>query len=335
MSTKTQAVVFKKPCEVDLATFTAPDPRPNEIAIRTIYSGISIGTERWGLLGRYDHWNDDVAAHYPFVPGYQRSGIVEVVGSEVEGFAIGDRVMSRTARIEEEDIGNRGWLGHIGLAVATPGVDTVWKIGALADMEEASFWQMVGTGAHGVRLIGVKPGELVVVIGQGLIGQMSAQMARLRGATVITTDLVDKRVELSASHSADIAINTRRDDLNEVIRQIQPDGADVVIDTSGNSALFDFWLGLIRREGRICLQGYYPDLFHIEFHRTHLKRATIAFPCGREGTSEILPLLNHRKLRIKPLITHRFPISQAKEAYDLILDRPEEALGILFDWTST
>ena len=331
MSKKTRAVVFTEPKQVDLITVTAPDPAPNEIAVRTVYSGISIGTERWGLLGRYNHWGDDVARYYPYVPGYQRAGIVEAVGSAVEGFAIGDRVFSRTARIEEQDLECRGWLGHIGCAVVAP--DALWKLGPTADMEEASLWQMPAAGAHGVRLVDVQPGQLVVVTGQGLIGQMSAQMSRLRGATVISSDLMEKRVQLSALYSADIAINAQRDNLLEVIRQIQPDGADIVIDTSGNSRLFDFLLGLIRREGRICLQGYYPDPFHIDFHPTHEKRAAVIFPCGRDDPAALVPLLNRHKLRIKPLITHRFPITQAKEAYDLMMNKPDEALGIIFDWT--
>jgi 3-hydroxyethyl bacteriochlorophyllide a dehydrogenase len=332
MSKKTRAVVFTQPNQVDLTTVTAADPAPNEIAVRTMYSGISVGTERWGLTGRYNHWGDDVARYYPYVPGYQRAGIIEALGSAVEGFAVGDRVFSRTARIEEQDLGRKGWLGHIGYAVVAP--DALWKLGPMADMEEASLWQMPAAGAHGVRLVGVKPGEIVVVTGQGLIGQMSAQMSRLRGATVISSDLMEKRVQLSALNSADIAVNGRRENLLEVIRQIQPDGADVVIDTSGNSGLFGFLLGLIRREGRICLQGYYPDPFRIEFHPTHEQRATVIFPCGRDDPAALVPLLDRHKLRIKPLITHRFPIDQAKEAYDLIINKPDEALGIIFDWTS-
>ena len=328
---QTRAVVFTKPNQVDLISVAVPEPGPNEIAVRTLYSGISIGTERWGLTGRYNHWGADVAKYYPYVPGYQRAGIVEALGSAVEGFAVGDRVFSRTARIEEPDLERRGWLGHIGYAIVA--LDALWKLGPTADMEEASLWQMPAAAAHGVRLVGVQPGELVVVTGQGLIGQMSAQMSRLRGATVISSDLMEKRVQLSALYSADIAVDGRRDNLLEVIQQVQPDGADVVIDTSGNSGLFDFLLGLIRREGRICLQGYYPDPFHIEFHPTHEKRATVTFPCGRDDPAMLVPLFNRHQLRIKPLITHRFAIHEAQEAYDLIMHRPDEALGIIFDWT--
>ena len=118
-----------------------------------------------------------------------------------------------------------------------------------------------------------------------------------------------------------------------MIRSIQPEGADVVIDTSGNSGLFDYLRELIRYEGRICLQGYYPEPFHIDFHPTHEKRATVTFPCGREDPITIVPLLNRHRVKIRPLITHRFPIQHAREAYDLVLNQPDEAVGVLIDWT--
>ena len=331
MITETQAIVFTEPYKVDFITLSLPELGPKDVAVRTVYSGISIGTERWWLTGRYNHCGEAVADFYPYVPGYQRSGIVEAVGPEVTSLAVGDRVMSRGGKVNDPDLMRKGWFGHSGYVVIHE--DSAWRLGLTADMEEAAHWQMPAVGAHGVRLAHVQDGELVVLIGQGMIGQLSAQMARLRGATVVATDLVQKRVELSALYSADIALNSQESNVAEVIQSIQPDGADVVIDTSGNSRLFDYCLGLIRREGRICLQGYYPEPFQIDFHPTHEKRATVTFPCGREDPASIVPLLNRHKVKIKPLITHRFPVKQAKEAYDLVLNHPEEVLGIIIDWT--
>jgi bacteriochlorophyllide a dehydrogenase len=326
----TQAIVFPEPRKVDLITLEVPDLGPTDVAMRTVYSGISPGTERWTFTARYNHWDEALADHYPHVPGYQRSAIIEAVGSEVQDLTVGDRVFSRGAKIVDPEFQRRGWFGHCGYVISSQ--DQVCKLEPTADMEEASLWQMPGVGAHGVRLVDVKPGELVVVIGQGLIGQLSAQIARMKGATVITSDVIQSRVELSALHSADIAINGKTSDLAEVVRRYQPQGADVVIDTTGNSKMFDYFVELIRREGRICLQGYYPDPFHIEFHPTHEKRATLVFPCGREDFGVVASLLSRRKVRLKPLITHRFPVHKAAEAYDLILNRPDEALGIVFDW---
>src|SRR5687767_13080349 len=96
---KTPAIVCRNPNEIDLIEVAVPEPRPHEIAVRTLFSGISAGTERWTITARYDHWDSAIADHFPFVPGYQRSGVVEAVGSDVMGFAVGDRVFSRGARV--------------------------------------------------------------------------------------------------------------------------------------------------------------------------------------------------------------------------------------------
>ena len=139
---------------------------------------------------------------------------------------------------------------------------------------------MAGVSRHGVRLTKVEPGELVVVIGLGMIGQMSAQAARRAGARVIAADLIPLRVEMAQKHSADRVVDARTESLEDVVREEAPDGADVVTDTTGDHRIFDRCLGLIHREGRITLQGYYPDPISVDFHPTHLQRPTVTFPCG-------------------------------------------------------
>jgi len=78
---------------------------------------------------------------------------------------------------------------------------------ALTDAPALSLFHMAGVSRHGVRLTKVQEGDLVVVIGLGMIGQMSAQDARRVGARVIATDLIPARVELASEHSADRAVD--------------------------------------------------------------------------------------------------------------------------------
>jgi 2-desacetyl-2-hydroxyethyl bacteriochlorophyllide A dehydrogenase len=176
----------------------------------------------------------------------------------------------------------------------------------------------------------------VVVIGLGMIGQMSAQAARRAGARVIATDLIPLRVELAAKHSADRVVDANSESLEEVVREESSRGADVVIDTTGNSSIFGRCLGLIRREGRIAMQGYYPDPIPIDFHPTHLQRPTVTFPCGwdDEFNGELADDLATGRLAIEPLITHRIPFGDAAEAYDLVVEHPERTLGMVLDWRS-
>jgi 2-desacetyl-2-hydroxyethyl bacteriochlorophyllide A dehydrogenase len=205
------------------------------------------------------------------------------------------------------------------------------------DLAGASLFRMAGVARHGVRLAGIREGDLVVVIGQGMIGQMSAQAARRRGGRVITSERIPLRVEASSRYSADLALNAETDDLDQAVREESPDGADVVIDTTGNSEMFSSCLALVRPEGRISLQGYYPEPIRIDFHPTHLKRPTISVPCGwdEDDDARIATDLADGRLTIAPLITHQFGYEQAAEAYKLVMEQPDQTLGLVFRWSDT
>jgi 2-desacetyl-2-hydroxyethyl bacteriochlorophyllide A dehydrogenase len=122
--------------------------------------------------------------------------------------------------------------------------------------------------------------------------------------------------------------------LEEVVREEASDGADVVIDTTGNPRIFDRCLGLIRREGRIAMQGYYPDPITIDFHPTHVARPTVTFPCGwdDEFNDELAGDMAAGRITIEQLITHRVPYRDARSAYALVLEHPERSLGMVFGW---
>jgi len=331
MTYETKAVVFERPYEVTVRRFLLSDLGPTDVLVRTTYSGVSIGTERWVLLNRYKGTIDK----FPHIPGYQRVGIVEEVGSEVAHLKVGDRVFLSSGSckfIEGQRLHPQSWNGHVGLSVtderrAVPLPERTKDI-------ETCLAIMAAVGCLGVKMSKVTEGELVIVIGQGMIGQMSAQAARRKGATVITSDIVQKRVDLSQRYSADMAINAKEKSLSEVLKEQSKNEADVVIDTTGIASMFDTCLNLVRHEGRICMQGYYPDPIQIEFHRTHAKRPTVTFPCAwdHEDLLAMLRAMETGYCIIEPLITHIFSADKAPEAWKLILERPEETLGVALRW---
>jgi 2-desacetyl-2-hydroxyethyl bacteriochlorophyllide A dehydrogenase len=312
-----------------------PEVGPDQVGIRTVFSGVSQGTERWALTGRYGHFDHDYSAYYPCSPGYQAAGVVETVGSDVADVKVGDHVFTMGTHFLDPDHHYPGpcQASHSGYLVARAA--EVWRVDPSVDLAGASLFHMAGVSRHGVRLTEVKAGELVVVIGLGMIGQMSAQAARRVGARVVATDLIPARVEAAAKHSADRAVDANVETLEDVVREERSDGADVLIDTTGDHRIFGRCLGLIRREGRIAMQGYYPDPIEIDFHPTHLQRPHVTFPCGwdDEFNDDLAADMAAGRIAIDPLITHRIPFRDAGEAYDLVVEHPERSLGMVLDWT--
>jgi 2-desacetyl-2-hydroxyethyl bacteriochlorophyllide A dehydrogenase len=323
-------VVFPAPNRVEIRAMTLPDLGPRDVQVRTLRSGVSQGTERWLLTNCY-RWNDGVPL-YPHFPGYQAAGIVEGVGDEVDDLRPGDHVFAQGTRFEDPQAGY-GLGSHSARLVQSR--DDVTPLDPAVDPAAAALLRMAGVSHHGVRLTGVRPGDLVAVIGLGMIGQMSAQAARRAGGRVIASDLIPSRVEAAAMHSADRAVCGGAEVLVSAVREEARDGADVVIDTTGISAMIETCAGLVRREGRVCLQGYYPDPIEVDFHPMHLKRATLTFPCwvDREHDAELARELVAGRIAIAPLITHRIPFTDAATAFDLVVKHPERSLGMVLSWS--
>jgi 2-desacetyl-2-hydroxyethyl bacteriochlorophyllide A dehydrogenase len=332
---KTHAVVFVEPGRVEVRELEVPDPGPGQVGIRTVCSGVSQGTERWALTGRYGHFDRDLSAYYPCSPGYQAAGVVEALGQGVEDLTVGDHVFAPGTRFADPAHKYPGpcQASHSGYLVASR--SGVTRLQPEVDLAAASLYHMAGVSRHGVRLTKVQPGEFVVVIGLGMIGQMSAQAARRVGARVVATDRISLRVELAAKHSADRVVDANSERLEDVVGEEAPSGADVVIDTTGDSRMFDRCLRLIRREGRIAMQGYYPDPISIDFHLTHMRRPTVTFPCGwdDEFNGELAEDMATGRIVIEPLITHRIPFRDAAEAYELVVEHPARSLGMVLDWS--
>lgn len=322
---RTRAIVIVEPFKIEVREVEIPEPEPHEAVVRTLVSGISVGTERHYITGVYANMGQDLAANYPFATGYQRCGVVEQVGSEVEGLAVGDQVIMGRSRLSDPTL--KGGAGHIGHGVLD--AKQIYKLPTGVDPESAAFWVMAGVGLHGARMTDVRAGEIVAVIGLGMIGQMAAQAAKLRGAHVIASDRDAERVE-RGRHSAHEVYQGTADEFADHILSMYPSGVDVVADTGAKVEIWDTCQRMARREGRINLQGYYPGAFVIDSYNAHVRRMQAFFPSGYDDPSGIAKALPG--FEIAPLITHRFPIERAVEAYDLVIHSPREIVGGAIDW---
>lgn len=327
MGKKCEAVAFTAPGKVEVREIELPDVGEEDIFIRTLYSGISIGTEGWILTNKFK------GVKYPLITGYQKVGVVEEAGSKVKEFKPGDKVFLRTTRLKP-GIENM-WGGHTQYSVISCKEEELFKLPENVDLVEASLLVLPAVAYHGaVEWVGVQPGDLVVVIGLGLIGQFACQISRLRKARVIGLDLIDKRVDFARKYSADMAINSQEVNVEEIVRHEKELGADVIIDTTGSAKAINPSFAWIKEKGKYCFQGYYPDMTCLDLFLPHAREIVCYFPCNvtPQGEEKMIEYLARKELKVKPLITHQVSYRKAPEIFELMLDSPRETLGLVLSW---
>jgi len=321
MDLSATAIVFEGPREVKLREIQLPEPGEEDVIVENIYTGISVGTEGWILRGERP-----IDTRFPCVPGYQQSGIVSYAGPRVTGLAVGDRVNSPSTKLPPEV--NCGWGGHVSRSVVS--FRSAVKIPDGVSLKAASLAKLFAVGYHGVQQTQLAAGDLVAVVGLGLIGQGYAQVARARGAQVLGSDLAQIRIDMARTYSCDAAVLSA--ELEDAVREIKPDGADVVVETAGKTELIDWCVKLARQGAKIVWQGWYPGRVSFDFHPAHMKRVRMLFPCSYEGEDAVLDMMAKGQLAIEPLITAVFSASDAVRAYELMLSDPSDFLGITLRW---
>jgi 2-desacetyl-2-hydroxyethyl bacteriochlorophyllide A dehydrogenase len=327
MNATATAITFPSLNRVELREHPLPALREDEVQVRTEYSGVSQGTELWALQGRRPE------LRFPTVPGYQSVGRVERVGTAVKGVAEGDRVLFTSSRLPESY--PETWMAaHVSRAIV-PAVfgDKLFVLDNDLDLVAAAITALPAVSHRGIQMVKITPGDCVVVSGLGLIGQTAAQLATAAGGVVVAVDLDRGRLATASRCGAAVTVDPSRDDLGAAVRAIKPSGADLVIDTTGRSSIVNESVDLLRWEGQILLQGWYPDLISFDFHHAHLKKPTIAVSCGIGSIPDCLHLLRHRRLRLRELITHCVPVAQAPELYPRMARRDPDVLGVVFDWS--
>jgi len=322
----TNAIVFRGVRQAEWSRLTLPDPRPIDIVVRTEVSGISAGTELWFYQGRR---SQDI--RFPAIPGYQAVGQVESVGGQVHGIQSGDRVCVRRSRLPDEF--NGSWMGSHLARIVVAESDAV-RINVPVSVEQAVFSSLAAVALRGFRMLRVQPGDTAIVLGQGMLGQFSAQILRAHGVQVFTADLSPLRQQLSARSSADRAVVGTHRDLLVALGSRVAEGVDIAVDTTGHAQAINWCVESIRPHGQILVQGWYPEPHQVDGHLTHHKEPTVYFPCSQYPYEQrqCLAWLAEGRLRVNELITHRMHPDEAATVYHMLDRDSASCLGVVFVW---
>jgi bacteriochlorophyllide a dehydrogenase len=327
------AVVAVEPGRVETRTISVPEPGPEEVVVRVTHSWISNGTEGSFVRGERIAGDTPRAATdplpLPHVPGYQKVSIVERVGEKVTDLTPGETVFATVSRVEGMFYGTGG---HVSPAVTHR--SQVWRLPEDVDPVAASGLVLTQVGYNVGMRPDVTPGDAALVLGDGMVGHWAAQMLQYRGARVLLAGRHDERLRLFAAREYDRTVNVARENLLEAVREFAPEGLQVVADTVGNVATVESLYPHMKRFGHISSAGFYGPHGLIDIQKMRARELTLHAPAGwtKERMDATLDLLARGDLTTKHLITHRFPVARASEAFDLILSRREPVLGVILEW---
>jgi len=273
----------------------------------------------------------------PMVLGHEISGTVESLGAGVSGHAVGDRVLiaavtccGRCAACEEGrgNVCDRGEMlgNHIdgGFAeyVAAPARDVFRLPDEIPLVEGSIIADAITTPYHAVVNRGrVRPGDAVVVFGCGGVGLNVVQLASALGARVVAVDTsADKLAwaeRLGATATLDPAAVDRVD---KALRGLTGGGADVAFEVVGKPETQEQALAALKTGGRAVLVGYSPDSMTLNSGRVMFRELEVtgSLGCRPVDYPRVIELVRQERIRLKELVTHRFPLERIGEALDTL-----------------
>jgi len=295
---------------------------------RTAICGTDIHIFKW------DDWASKTIP-VPMAVGHEFCGEVVEYGTEVKGFSIGDRVSAEghvTCGICRNCRAGRRHLcmNTIGIGVNRAGAFSdyisvpafnVFKLPDAISDDMASILDPLGNATHTALSFDLV-GEDVLITGAGPIGVMAVAIARYAGARhIVITDVNDYRLELANKMGASIALNVTNGSLDQAMQDLgMEEGFDVGLEMSGNPAAFRDMLRTMHHGGKIALLGIPPDETSVDWTQVIFKGLTIKGIYGREmfETWYKMSSMLQSGLNIEPIITHRFPLADFQQAFELM-----------------
>jgi len=277
----------------------------------------------------------------PMTMGYSSAGVVLACGAGVQEFKPGDRVASNGPHADVVCVPK-----HLCARVAdsTP-------------LDQAAFALLGAVAVQGVRLSRLALGETALVVGLGLIGQLTAALLKAAGVRVLGTDLDPDRCRLAMEKMGADTARPRitAHDIKDLTRGLGVDAVLITASTKSNAPI-DLASHAVRQKGKVVLVG----VVGLELDRRpfYFKEAEFVVSCSygpgrydpfyeergndyppayvrwteQRNIQAVLDLMGAGRLDVSPLVTHRFPIERGKEAYDLIESGKEPYLGILLTY---
>jgi threonine dehydrogenase-like Zn-dependent dehydrogenase len=343
MAQKMKAAIFVEPNRIVLDEKPVPEIGPLDALIRITTTTIC-GTDIHILKGEYPVAKGLTIGHEPV-------GVIEKLGSSVQGFKEGQRVIAGAITPSGYSAACLCGCSSQDGAGTKHGFKAMggWRFGNTIDGAQAEFLcvpdamanlapipegltdeqvlmcpDIMSTGFSGAESGSVRIGDTVAVFAQGPIGLCVTAGARLMGATtIIAVDTVPARMEIARKMGADHVVDFgKTDPVKEIMRLTDGRGVDVAIEALGRQQTFEAALRVLRPGGTLSSLGVYSADLKIPFDAfaaglgDHTIRTTLC-PGGKERMRRLMEIVASKRLDTRPLVTHRFKLDDIEQAYDL------------------
>jgi L-iditol 2-dehydrogenase len=342
-----QAAVYRGVNDVRLETVPVPAIGPGEMLVRVHSCGVC-GTDLKKIC---------TGSHSaPRIFGHETSGVVAAIGERVRDYRPGDRVVvfhhipcrecfycrnktfaqcatykkvGCTAGFEPSGGGFAEYVRVMEWIVEHGTVRIPDKV----SFEQACFVEPVNTCMKGIEALRLRPGEVVLTIGQGPIGIILSVLARRSGATLITSDLYAERLKIASSFDLRLTIDASRENVLGRVRELtEGRGADAVILAVGGNSLIRTAMDAARPGGRVLLfaQTQHGEAVIDPAAICVDEKALVgSYSASVDLQEEAVSFVLNREMDLERLISHRFPLSESTQALDLAAHPQPSSMKIM------
>lgn len=349
-----KAAVFIEPGRIELVDKPIPPVGPNDALVRITTTTIC-GTDVHILKGEYPVAKGLTIGHEPV-------GIIEKLGSNVQGYQEGQRVIAGAICPSFSSYASQDGYSSQDGGCSCHGYKPMggWRFGNSIDGTQAEYVlvpdaqgnlapvpdgltdeqvlmcpDIMSTGFAGAEAANIKIGDVVAVFAQGPIGLCATAGAKLRGAsTIIVIDGVEQRLQIARQMGADITLNFNQVDVvEEILRLTGGRGVDAAIEALGLQSTFESALRVLKPGGTLSSLGVYSTDLVIPLAAFHAglgdhKIVTSLCPGGKERMRRLINVVASGRVDFGALVTHQYALDDIVAAYDLFAHQRDGVLKV-------
>lgn len=340
-----RALVHTAPYVMEYTDWPKPEPGPDDLLVQVKACAIC-GSDIKGYSGATGRRQP------PIIMGHEAAGIVEAMGANVQGFAVGDRVtFDSTVYCRKCDYCLSGhWNLCDNREVLGVSEGTYRRHGAMAEYVVVPYWiavqmpdnlsyaqaslvETTSIGVHAANRTPLQLNDTVVIVGAGGVGLVALQAIRLKGAgKVIVTDLSPARLEMARDLGADVTIQADAPDLMEqLLAATGPRGADVAIEAVGVQATVDTALEITRKGGSLTLIGNVAPRVEMGLQSIVSREITIYGVCACNGEiPACVELIASGRINVDPFISEYARLEDGQAVFDRLYKGVEGNIRTVF-----